>query len=97
MIEQEETKLVQYADDTTAVLSDEESTHELFNLLDIVRKVSHGLKLNTSKTDGLWIGSLKDNGLKPLGIKWPSDPIKALGVFFTYDKKLFNQNIFLTN
>ena len=26
--------------------------------------------------------------MKPLGIKWPQDPIKALGIFFTYDKKL---------
>jgi len=26
--------------------------------------------------------------MKPLGIKWPQDPIKALGIFFLYDKKL---------
>ena len=34
IINQEETKLLQYADDTTAVLSDLESAHELFQLLD---------------------------------------------------------------
>jgi len=28
--------------------------------------------------------------MKPLGIKWPQDPIKALalGIFFSYDKKM---------
>ena len=26
--------------------------------------------------------------MKPLGIKWPQDNIKALGIFFWYDKKL---------
>ena len=26
--------------------------------------------------------------MKPLGIKWPQDPIKALGIFFTCDKKI---------
>ena len=36
----------------------------------------------------MWIGSLKENVMKPLGIKWPQEPIKALGVFFSYDKKL---------
>ena len=34
------------------------------------------------------MGSLKNGESKPLGIKWPSEPIKALGVFFTYDHKL---------
>ena len=29
-----------------------------------------------------------DSEMKPFGIKWPQDPIKALGVFFSYDKKL---------
>ena len=41
-----------------------------------------------SKTESLWIGSLKGNGIKPVGIKWPSEPIKFLGIFFTYDQTL---------
>ena len=81
------TKLLQYADDTTAVLSDTESGYKLFQLLDKLKKVS-GLKVNSSKTEGLWIGSLKESEMKPVGIKWPQDPIKALGIFFTYDEKL---------
>ena len=86
-IEQQETKLLQYADDTTAVLSNIESAHRLFQLLDDSKKLS-GLKINRSKTEGMWIGTLKDSEMKPLGIKWPQDPIKALGVFFSYDKQL---------
>ena len=92
-IEQQETKLLQYADDTTAVLSNIESAHKLFQLLDEFKKLS-GLKINRSKTEGMWIGSLKDSDMKPLGIKWPQDPIRALGVFFSYDKELLYRKNF---
>ena len=87
VINREETKLPQYADDTIAVLADLDSAHRLFQLLAKFKELS-GLKLNSSKTEGLWIGSLKNTESKPLGIKWPTEPIKALGVFFTYDQKL---------
>ena len=55
-IEKNETKLLQYADDTTAVLSDISSAQTLFRLLDDFEKIS-GLAVNPSKTEGLWIGS----------------------------------------
>ena len=87
-IKQEETKVLQYADDTTAVLTDLNSAPILFQQLELFKTLS-GLEVNSSKTEGFWIGSLKDNDLKPFGIKWPIEPIKALGVFFTYNKKLF--------
>ena len=48
----EETKLLQYADDTTAVLLDRDSAHALINLLDVFRKLS-GLKIDTSETEGM--------------------------------------------
>ena len=89
VIEGQETKLLQFADDTTAVLSDLESAHKLFQLLDKFKKVS-GLKVNSSKTEGMRIESLKDSEMKPLGIKWPQEPIKALRVFFSCDKKLLH-------
>ena len=44
-IEKEETKLLQYADDTTAVPSDINSAHTLFKLLDDFKKLS-GLAVN---------------------------------------------------
>ena len=90
----EETKLLQYADDTTAVLSDKDSANALFNLLDVFRKLS-GLKINTSKTEGMWVGSLRNNKSKPFGIKWCGEPIKALGVYYSYDTKLLHEKNFI--
>ena len=87
VINQEETKLLQYPYDTTAVLADLELAQKLFQLLDKFKELS-GLKVNSSKTERMWIASLKNSESKPLGIKWPTEPIKALGVFFTYDQKL---------
>ena len=55
---EEETKLLQYADDTTAVLSDTNSALALFKLLESFQRLS-GLNVNSSKTEGLWVGSLK--------------------------------------
>ena len=54
----DETKILQYADDTTAVLSDTNSAHAFFKLLDEFGNLP-GLKINSSKTEGMWIGSLK--------------------------------------
>ena len=93
VINQEETKLLQYADDTTGVLADLESAQKPFQLLDKFKELS-GLKVNSSKTEGMWIGSLKNSENKPLGIKWPTEPMKALGVLFTYDHKLSHSKNF---
>ena len=38
----------------------------------------------------MWIGSSKENKAKPLRIKWPNEPIKALGIYYTYDVKPLN-------
>ena len=93
-IGKEETKLLQYADDTTAVLSDMDSARALFTLLDVFNELS-GLRINSSKTEGMWIGSSRSNKLKPFGIKWPDEPIKALGVYYTYDIKLLHEKNFI--
>ena len=90
-IGKEETKLLQYADDTRAVLADAKSAKVQFQVFDLFKNIS-GLKINSTKTEGMWIGSSKQNKAKPLGIKWPNDPIKALGVYFTYLKLLKEQN-----
>ena len=93
-IGKEETKLLQYADDTTAVLSDMDSARALFTLLDVFKELS-GLRINSSKTEGMWIGSSRSNKLKSFGIKWPDEPIKALGVYYTYDIKLLHEKNFI--
>ena len=79
VIGKEETKLLQYADDTTAILGDIESAKALFKLLDLFHNIS-GLKINSSKTEGIWIGSFKGSKEEPFGIEWPKIPIKALGM-----------------
>ena len=91
----EETKLLQFADDTTAVLADTSSAARLVELLNKFEILS-GLKINCSKTDGMWIGSKRHSKEKPFGIKWPDEPIKALhvGVYFTYDQKLLKRKEF---
>ena len=93
-IGKEDTKLRQYTDAMTAVLSDRDSVHALFNLLDVSRKLS-GLTINTSKTEGMWVGSLTNNKSKPFNIKWSSKPIQALGVYYSYDTKLLHKNNFI--
>ena len=47
VINQEETKLLQYADDTTAVLADLESAQKLFQLLDKFKELS-GLMVSSN-------------------------------------------------
>ena len=61
-----------------------ESAQALFNLLEVFKNLS-GLVINSSKTEGMWIGSSRDKTSKPFGIKWPDEPVKALGVYFSYD------------
>ena len=95
-IGEQETKLLQYADDMTAVLSDTDSALALFSLLDSFKKAS-GLTINCAKTEGMWIGSTRANKAKPFGINWPKEPIKALGIFYTYDQKLLQEKNFLEN
>ena len=57
-IENKETKILQYADDTTAVLSDISSAEQLFKMLDFFKDIS-GLKINCKKTERMWIGLTK--------------------------------------
>ena len=87
-----ETKLLQFADDTTAVLSDLNSVRALFKLLESFEKVS-GLKLNVTKTEAMWIGSLRNCEEEPLGVKWQKC-VKFLGIFITYDIQLLVEKNF---
>ena len=62
----------------TATLSDINSLQALLDLLEVYKNVS-GLTINCTKTEGMWIGSLRNNRIKPLCLKWPDEPIKTLG------------------
>ena len=83
-----EIKITLYADDITLILSDLKSGKEALKLLDQYSKCS-GLHINREKTEGMWIGRWKDNVEKPFNIKWPKEPIKALGIYHSYDRKAF--------
>ena len=81
-----EIKLTMYADDTTAFVIEEASANNLFKELNEFQLVS-GLKVNVEKTEGIWIGLNAFSKNRPFGIKWPSNPIKALGIYFSYNVK----------
>ena len=81
-----EIKMCQYADDTTCFLKDLKSTKLLLDKIELFSHCS-GLEINKSKTEALWLGCLKYCKQKPFGFKWPNEPILALGIYFSYDKK----------
>ena len=84
-IDSKEFKIVQYADDLTAFVSDITSAHYLFKLLDQFEKGS-GLKVNYTKTEAMWIGSSRNNTETPLALKWRKT-VKALGVHSSYNNE----------
>ena len=44
-----------------------------------------GLKINSTKSEVLWLGKYRKNCSKLYDLKWPQDPIVALGTAFSYD------------
>ena len=65
-------------------MKDEISARHLLTVLNNFACVS-GLKLNVSKSQALWLGSKRYCTDKPLNMEWPTKPIKALGVYFSYN------------
>ena len=57
------------------MVSNLDSASALFQLLDRFKNLC-GLEINSSKTEGMWIESQKNNDEKPLSINWPSEPLK---------------------
>ena len=39
----------------------------------------------------MWIGSIREFESKPFGIKSTKEPVKALGVYYSYDQKLLHE------
>ena len=88
-----ESKIIQYADDLTATLSDVESAEALLTLLKHFETCS-GLKVNYTKTEAMWNGSCSYETSHPLGLKWRKS-VKALGIHFSYyTTEMTQKNVF---
>ena len=46
-----------------------------------------GSKLNSGKTEGMWFASMAGREDGPVDIKWRTDFIKVLGIFFTTSRR----------
>ena len=57
------------------------------NLLELLCKFKHssGLEINTTKTEAMWLGAWRNRTDTPYSLKWPQEPICALGFFFSYN------------
>ena len=86
-------KISQYADDTTVFVKDIQSVHDLFHLLNQFESCS-GLKINQSKSELLWLGSLHHRKDSVLSLKRSDEPFYALGVYFSYDGELAGEKNF---
>ena len=91
-----EIKISQYADDTTLILDG--SQKSLSEALTVLKKFSKasGLRLNSKKTEALWIGSCagRQEKLCPEeNFNWKDSKIKALGIWLSIDpEKTINAN-----
>lgn len=74
-------KIPQYADDATSILKSERS---LSSLLEVIHKfeLGSGAKLNTSKSEEMWLGRWRARGDTPFGLKWVNK-MKILDIFFS--------------
>ena len=75
-------KLSQYADDTIAFLEDAESLSYLFSLLSQF-EICSGLKINQSKSELFWLGSLRHRKDTSQSLRINEEPIYALGSEYT--------------
>ena len=90
LVKDKEIKMCQYADDTTCFLKDVKSTKALMDKLEFFSRCS-GLEINKSKTEAMWLGSMKECKQKPFGFKRPDEPVLALGVYFSYNQAECNK------
>ena len=90
--EEKHIQISQLADDTILFLKDEKAVIKGLSIVEEFGDVS-GLKLNIKKTEGLWLGRGRNRNDTLGNIKWPNNNIKALGIYFGYNKhELEEQN-----
>lgn len=75
-----ETKMLQFADDSTLFLQEEESLLEALRVIQAFKEVS-GLELNLQKTQGINLGEVRLHRAEAKTIKW-TNCIQILGIKF---------------
>ena len=76
-----EHKICQYADDATIFVRDMASIPVVLNLINNFSRLA-GPKLNLKNPKGLWLGHLKNLGIRiKHDIVWTCNPIKCLGIY----------------
>ena len=104
-ISKAQSKLLQYADDSTLTLTDSQSISYALKEIEIFTGAT-GLQLNVNKSEGLWLGTLKPNKLNlKTDISFSEGPIKCLGIYvgtniencssLNWDKKVNDIDILL--
>ena len=86
-----------FADDTTFFLKDKESIQKVMNVFDTF-SIYSGLKPNKSKCKIAGIGALKGVSLELCGmecIDLTKNSVKVLGIHFSYNKKIENEENFI--
>ena len=73
-------KILQYADDTQIIVSDNSSIAEVFKQLRLYEEAT-GPNLHIGKTEGLFMGKWKNRHDKPFDCKWTNDNVFALGLW----------------
>ena len=85
MIGNNETKVTAFADDLTSFIRDIPSFKILIDTIERFRNCS-GLKLNSDKTEALWLGISYNNCQLPnIDVDKINKPMKILGIYFTYN------------
>ena len=82
--------ILQYADDTTLTLCDQQSITYTLEEVSYFSSVPR-LKVNTMKSHGIWLGNLVDNPKIFAGIKFSDGPIKCFGIYIGKDKNMCKQ------
>ena len=84
-------KIVQFADDATICVENLESIEHAIQTIKEFSTYA-GPVLNMAKTKGIWLGCLKDLGLRKFAnITWTGNPVKMLGIYAGHSKEKCNK------
>ncbi len=88
-VNNEEIKVLAFADDLTAFVKDRNSFFYLMETLDLWEKFS-GLRINNDKTEIFILGSMRIKA-EELNVEEIKSVVKILGIYFTYNMRIFQK------